>query len=111
MGDKGTTKGAAARVAAASLQEDLEPWGDITSKGMFGGYGLFKDGVMFAIVDPGGQCFLRGDDASAEEFESSDSERHGRMPYWTIPASVRDDGARLLEWARAAHHRAVAAKR
>lgn len=110
MGDKGATKSTAGQQAAAALQDDLQPLGHITSKGMFGGHGLFMDGVMFAIVDSTGQCFLRGDDDSAGELESLGSARHGRMPYWTIPAQVRENRDHLLDWSRAAHARAVAAK-
>jgi len=32
------------------LLELLEPFENVTSKSMFGGYGIFKDGLMFALV-------------------------------------------------------------
>ncbi len=111
MGDKGARKTGDADAAASALLEDLQPLGEVRRKAMFGGFGLFLDDVMFAIVDPAGRCFLRSDEPASRDFESAGAEKHGRMPYWTIPDAVRSDPDELLTWARTARETAVAAKR
>ncbi len=111
MGDKGVKKGGEADAAATALLEDLQPLGAVRRKPMFGGHGIFLEDLMFAIVDPAGRCLLRADDQSSASYEAAGAQKHGRMPYWTIPDAVRSDPDELLNWARAAHAAAVAAKR
>ena len=100
MGEKGTRQSAAGSQACAQLLADLAPLGEVSTRKMFGGFGVFADGVMFAIVDTFGDCFLRADRTTEDEFSAAGSGRHGRMPYWQIPAPVRRDRAALLAWAR-----------
>jgi hypothetical protein len=42
-----------------------------------------------------GEGFLRVDDDTQARFEEADAQPHGRMPYWSIPRSVRADEERL----------------
>ena len=107
-GAKGTPEGAA---AAAALVAELGAMGDVRSRKMFGGHGVFCDGVMFALVDSEGGCFLRASEATAADFERAGSGPHGKMPYWRIPAGVRADPAALDEWASRALGIARAAAR
>lgn len=100
MGAKGTKGSAAGQVAAETLVDDLQALGEITAKKMFGGFGVFLDGTMFAIVDSTGGCYLRSDPTSASRFEERGATRHARMPYWQIPESVRADEETLLSWAQ-----------
>jgi DNA transformation protein len=90
---------------AERLLDELTPLGDVTTKKMFGGYGVFEDAVMFALVDSSGGAFLRADETTAARFEEAGSEAHGRMPYWRIPHAVLDDlgnnGARRSEGGQA----------
>lgn len=78
---------------------------------MFGGYGIFAEGVMFALVNSAGACFLRANPTSLGGYEAARSARHGRMPYWEIPAAVRADPSALAQWAAAALEVARAARR
>ena len=110
MGEKGA-KNTAAEAAAADLVEALEPIGDVASKKMFGGYGVFADGVMFALVDSSGHSYFRGDRADAEELEGLGSEPHGKMPYWSVTDDEKADDEALLRRARAAFEIARAAKK
>jgi len=96
VGEKGDRQSAAGVQACAQLVADLAPLGELTARKMFGGFGVFCDGVMFAIVDSQGDCFLRADQATSEEFVAAGSKRHGRMPYWQIPSRVRRDSVTLL---------------
>ncbi len=95
---------------AEALRDDLAPLGDVSLKAMFGGYGLFESGVMFALIDRGGQPFLRAVDTTEPRYLAAGSHKHG-MPYWSIPDNVLADSAELLEWAREALEVARAAKK
>ncbi len=110
MGENGAREGADAGNVAAGLVDDLLPLGAVTSKKMFGGYGLFCDGVMFGIVDSVGEVYLRADDALKGFFENAGSAKHGRMPYWSVPSNVVSAPADLEEWAGRALAVARAAK-
>lgn len=111
MGEKGAKQTEASAAMAERLLDELQGVGNITSKKMFGGHGVFEDGVMFAMVDSVGTALLRADDETSKEFEALGSERHGRMPYWTIPASVIEDEKLLVNWAERALTVAKTAKR
>ena len=111
MGEKGTRQSTAGADMAERLLDELAPLGDVTTKKMFGGYGVFADGVMFALVHSTGGAFLRADDATSPTFTAAGSEAHGRMPYWRIPQAVLDDSTSLTEWATTARDVARAVKK
>lgn len=85
---------------AELMVEKLAPLGNVTSKKMFGGHGIFLDGKMFGIIDSKGQPFLKADDSNMDQFKSAGAEQHSRMPYYAIPMSVLSDFDVLLEWAK-----------
>ena len=91
MGEKGSKQSEAASAAAAEIVDDLAVLGDVRSKKRFGGFGVFCEDTMFAIVDPSGRVFMRADDTIATELEEGGGERHGRMPYWSVGDSIRGD--------------------
>ena len=97
--------------AAEALLADLESLGPITKRAMFGGYGLFIEGTMFAIVDTQGTEYLRVDDLTEDQFAAAACQAHGAMPYWTIPPRVRSTHADLLAWAADAISAARRAKK
>lgn len=110
MGTKGARASEGSRLVAETLVTRLQPMGPVSSRSMFGGHGIFLDGVMFAMVDSSGSCLLRADDASRPRFEAQGSQRHARMPYWGIPDPVLSDDETLLEWAGQAIEAAIRAK-
>ena len=111
MGRKGARLTGDATETAAMLVDALGALGNVTSKKMFGGYGVFLDGVMFALVDSGGVPHLRTDESTTRQFEKAGSDKHSRMPYWSIPAAVVDDSGKLVEWGTEALEVARAAKK
>jgi DNA transformation protein len=106
--------------AAASLAEDLfAPLGRIEVRRMFGGAGIYADGVFFAIVDRG-EIFLKADAeseplfaaAGARRFEYSrhDRDEPMRLRFWTLPEEAIDDAEAALGWARRALAAALQAR-
>jgi DNA transformation protein len=91
-------------LAATLLVEKIQSIGGISSKKMFGGYGIFHDGRMFGMVDSKGQYFLKSDDTTKALFEEAGATRHGKMPYYSIPAVVFDATTQLLIWVQKAIH-------
>lgn len=53
------------------LLDLLSPLGGVTAKRMFGGHGLFREGLMFGLVADGG-FFLKTDAENRPDFEAKD---------------------------------------
>ena len=108
MGDAGARLTDAATQTAAALTSKFGGVaGEVTARKMFGGYGIFGDGVMFALVDSQGAAFLR----LGTDTEAAFTERHSRMPYGRVPDEIMADQPTLMTWARRALTAAAAAKR
>jgi DNA transformation protein len=96
------------------IAELFAPFGRVTVRRMFGGAGLFTEGLMFGLVFDGA-IFLRVDEASIPDFEREGSApfvytrarspgRVGRhsLSYWRLPERLYDDPDELVSWARRA---------
>lgn len=102
-------------VAEELLMELFDPVEGVSLKRMFGGIGVFKEGVMFGLVDDG-ELFLKADEVTSKRYEAEGQGRwvyEGRgkqvaMPYWRLPERLYDEPEEFREWAVAAF--AVAAK-
>jgi DNA transformation protein len=102
----------------AFVQDLLSEFGPISIRNMFGGAGIYADGVMFAIlVDD--TLYLKTDALSARDFAAEGKgpftyRAKGRAPvamsYWEVPERLLDDPEELVAWARRAHAVALAAK-
>jgi len=97
-------------VGAAFLQyvlEQLERTGRVTSRRMFGGVGLYCDGLFFALVDDE-TLYFKVDDATRPDYESRGmkplrpfkDKPEVSLTYYTVPADVLDDAEELVMWAR-----------
>jgi DNA transformation protein len=111
MGEKDARLTEDATETAERLVDALGPLGDVTSKKMFGGYGIFGGGVMFALVDSTGVPHFRTDGSTTPQFEDAGSVKHSRMPYWSIPEAIYGDEDNLIAWATEALKVAQAAKK
>ncbi len=97
--------------------ELLEPLGGVSARRMFGGHGLFRDGLMFAlIVDD--TLYLKTGDRNRPDFEAAGAPpftytRAGReiaLSYYEAPAELFDDADDLCAWARRASDAALASR-
>jgi DNA transformation protein and related proteins len=98
------------------LRDQLEAFGPFDVRRMFGGAGLFRDGLMFAlIVDD--VLYFKVDDRNRPDFEAAGMtpfsyQRKGRMAalksYYEAPPELSDDADGLADWARQAFGAALA---
>ncbi|WP_422361000.1 TfoX/Sxy family protein [Reichenbachiella sp.] len=100
MGIKGDKRTNESALTAALMVDRLAAIPGITSKGMFGGQGLFHEGKMFGLVDSKGQGFLKVDDSNRAVFEKAGAKRHGKMPYLSIPQQILNNPDQLAQWAQ-----------
>jgi DNA transformation protein len=102
------------------LLEDLFwPLGGVSLRKMFGGVGVFKEGIMFALVSDD-TLYMKTDPSTLGAYEAEGSApfvyegMKGKMtalPYWRLPERLYDDPADFDAWARAAFGVAERAKK
>lgn len=102
---------------ATAVTNELASMGHVTTKKMFGGIGIFLEGLMFAKISGDGTLFFRVDDTNRADYEAlgtesfhSDSKKKG-MPYYEVPGQVIEDEKLFQQWAKTAHSVAVANKK
>jgi DNA transformation protein and related proteins len=99
------------------ILELLAGFGRVEAKRMFGGAGLYRDGVMFAILDDDA-AFFRVDDALQAELEAQGSvpwvysmKSDGSirsMGYWCMPETATDDPDEAVALAKRSYQAALA---
>ena len=107
------------------LLELLAPYGGITSRAMFGGHGIYKDGLIFGVVIDDG-FYLKVDDVNRGEFDARgltpfiyEMKRPGKtktisLGYYQCPEDALESAALMRDWAKsgvAASLRAAATKK
>jgi DNA transformation protein and related proteins len=100
MGIQGDKMTPASVLSAEAFVERIGTIGDITSKKMFVGNGIFHEGKMFVIIDSKGKYLMNVVESNQAEYEKKGSERHSRMPYFSIPDDVLTDPKTLVSWAK-----------
>jgi DNA transformation protein and related proteins len=94
------------------IRELFAAFGPVSVRRMFGGAGIWSEGLMFALVFDGA-VFLKVDETSIPDFEREGSRpfvytrakspgRVGRasLSYWRLPERLYDDPDELAQWAR-----------
>jgi DNA transformation protein len=66
---------------------------------MFGGYGIFHDSVMFALISKD-RLYFKVDDSNRSAYEYTGSTCFTPMPYYEIPVNVVKDKSVLCCWAQ-----------
>lgn len=100
MGVKGIKRTQEADLTCHLLIERLSLIHGITSKKMFGGYGIFHEGKMFALVNSSGNIYLKSDESIQSKFDLSGAQQHGKMPYFSLPEEIFNDLEKLEVWAQ-----------
>jgi len=91
--------------------DQLAGAGDVISRKMFGGVGLYCDGVFFGLIARD-ELYLKVDDQTRDGFEAEGARpfkpyanRPVSMQYYAVPVSVLESAPELVRWAE----RAIAA--
>jgi DNA transformation protein len=100
----------------AFVLDQLDGLGDIAPRAMFGGVGLYRQGVFFGII-AGDVLYFKVDAVSRRDFERSGSrpfkpyaDRSGSKTYYAVPAEVLESPPELAAWARKAIRAATPAR-
>ena len=79
---------------------------NVTSRKMFGGFGIYQNGLFFALIDDS-ELYFKVDEENRKDFEAQGSKpfvckgHNGRevtMSYWLLPADVMEDTEKLKTW-------------
>jgi DNA transformation protein len=97
--------------------ESLRPLGRVGARRMFGGHGIFMDGLMFGLIADD-QLFLKVDDGNRAAYEAeglqpftySGKGRPIELSYREAPSEGFDDPEVLCDWARDAYAAALRAE-
>jgi DNA transformation protein len=87
--------------------EQLAELGVVRTRSMFGGYGVYRGEVFFAIISAG-LLYFKTDTANRGDYEQagmkpfSPSAEQRLTSYYEVPIDVIEDSERLVEWARKA---------
>ncbi len=79
----------------------------VTGKAMFGGVGIYAQGLFFALIAED-RLYFKVDEATRPDFEQRGMEpfrpygEDSAMGYYEVPADVVEDVAQLESWARKA---------
>jgi DNA transformation protein and related proteins len=93
---------------AEGLRDLFAPFGPVTVRRMFGGAGVYADGLCFAIAPGSGEVYIKVDAETQGEFAAAGSqafvyEMQGKpksMAFWRLVAEAYDDEDALKRWAR-----------
>ena len=102
---------------AAHSADLLATVGRVVARRMFGGYGLYCEGTMFALIADD-VLYLKVDEANRGEFERAGAtpfvyEAKGRrtvMSYLSAPDQVLESREHAAPWARSAYAAALRAR-
>ncbi len=97
--------------------ELLGPFGTVVQRPMFGGHGVYLDGLLFALVFDNG-LYLKADEINRAEFLSSGwqpfistrGRRRTTYSFFRVPEDTLESAERILPWARSAYAAAMRAR-
>lgn len=90
------------------VRELLQDMGEIRIRPMFGAAGVYRDDLMFGVIDDD-VFYIRTDDQTRAAFADAGARRFtypgkdGEVigtSYWSLPDEAADDPAAAADWAR-----------
>ncbi|MFY9259221.1 MAG: TfoX/Sxy family protein [Gallionella sp.] len=96
------------------VREVMSHWARVSSRKMFGGYGLYRDGLMFALIAHE-TLYLKTDTTNLAQFEHAGSApfvyqstgRTVQLSYWSAPAECLESPADMGVWCQRAYAAAL----
>lgn len=97
--------------------ELMADWATVSARRMFGGYGLYREGLMFALVADD-ELFFKTDAGNVAQFEQAGSRpfvyqgrnRVVQMSYWSAPETSLESPAEMSDWCQSAYGSALRAQ-
>lgn len=81
---------------------------DITARRMFGGYGLYHQRRIFAIITSDTELYFKADASNQAEYEAAGgtqfiytghtNKKPTAMPYWRVPEQIMEDRDTIERW-------------
>lgn len=104
------------REYVAHIVDLLQFIGPVESKSMFGGFGMFLEGLMFGLV-AGNELYLKVDTQNLQDYEDlglqafsfEKNDRQFKMSYYQAPEEAMEDAELLSDWASNAYCAAMRA--
>jgi len=98
----------------AHLHDLFAAFGPVSTRRMFGGHGLYHDGVMIGVVFDDA-LYLKTDVRSQARFEAAGGvpfvytgqRKPITMSYWSLPEDAMDSPQAMRPWARLAYEAAL----
>jgi DNA transformation protein len=87
--------------------DQLQPLGEVDCRRMFGSYGLYHDGVFFAILSHG-RLYLKTDTVTRAAYVQRGMQpfrpnaRQTLQSYYEVPVDILEDHEQLTSWAQQA---------
>lgn len=87
--------------------DQLSGWGEVSVRKMFGGAGLYCDGVMLGLIADD-VAYLKVDDSNRDDFVAAGSSAFSPYPekdkrivmsYYEVPVDVLESRDEFAEWA------------
>ena len=96
------------------LLELLEPFGQVTARAMFGGYGIYFNQLMFGLVADD-MLYLKVDEKNLYAFEERKLQpfvyikqgKEMKMSYYQVPEEALDNSDEMCRWAELAYSAAL----
>lgn len=94
--------------------ETMSHWATVNSRKMFGGYGLYRGELMFALIADD-TLYFKADECNVTQFEQADSlpfvyrnkTRVVQMSYWSAPAECLESPDQMGDWCNLAYAAAL----
>ena len=105
-----------AKQFAAHVVDLLQLIGPVYSRRMFGGYGIFLDGLMFGLIADN-ELYLKVDDQNRENFETLGlqpftyykQDKPMQLSYYQAPEEAMESKELMTEWGARAYECALRA--
>ena len=97
----------------------LEPLGNIKARTMFGGVGIYNNGIFFALIT-GNILYFKVDGTNRPKYEALGSKpfsyegNNGKrvtLSYWEVPGDILENRDQLSQWVELAVKAASQAKK
>lgn len=97
----------------------ITPFSEVSSRKMFGGFGIFREGLMFGLIADN-ELYLKADKQSLHYFEDSDCPafcyakadgKQYKMSYYRAPEAFFEEPEQTILWSQRAQDAALRAPR